>query len=153
VKKISSSATFYLKRVAPFLSLAGLLVFVGVMLAQGKLEEMWWVLLGFVVLTVATGFVIYRRILCLADEVFDHGDYFVVRRGSVQEKVRLSDVVHVAFKRTQNARRVVLKLARPGPFGDEVVFVPPMSFRWNPFATDPLEEDLVRRVDAERRKV
>jgi len=153
VKKISSASTFYLKRIAPFLSLAGLIVAIVVMLAQGKFEEMWWLLLVFVLVTVAAGYAFYRRIWNLADEVFDNGDHFVVRRGSVQEKVRLSDVVNVAFKRTQNARRVVLKLARPGPFGNEVVFVPPLSFRWNPFAADPLEEDLIRRVDAERRKV
>jgi hypothetical protein len=153
VKKISSATTFYLKRIAPLLFIAGLVVFLAVMLVKGPLEEIWWLLVVFVLIAAAVGYGFYRRIWSLADEVFDHGDHFVVRRGPVQEKIRLSEVVNVAFKRSQNSRRVVLKLARPGPFGDEVAFVPPLNFRWNPFAADPLEEALIRRVDAERRKV
>jgi hypothetical protein len=153
VKKISSATTFYLKRIAPLLFVASLVVAIAVMLQHGKFEEMWWLLIVFVLMTAAVGYAFYRRVWSLADEVFDHGDHFVVRRGSVQEKIRLSEVVNVAFRRSQNSRRVVLKLVRPGPFGDEVAFVPPLNFRWNPFAADPLEEDLIRRVDAERRKV
>jgi hypothetical protein len=50
-----------------------------------------------------------------------------------------------------NPPRITLKLARPGRFGDEVVFLPQKPFSFNVFAKNPIAEDLILRVDAARR--
>jgi hypothetical protein len=98
------------------------------------------------------GFAYYRLLWNLADEVLDGGDHLVVRLRGEQQRIPLGDVINIAFERRQNGRRVVLRLARPGPFGDRIVFKPPVRFLPT-FSTDPLEDDLIRRVDAARRKV
>jgi hypothetical protein len=49
-----------------------------------------------------------------------------------------------------NPPRVTLTLRQPSIFGTEVSFSAPVRFI--PFAKSPLVEDLIRRVDAARRK-
>ena len=43
-----------------------------------------------------------------------------------------------------------LRLRRCGQLGDEIAFLPSTRLHWNPFARDPLVEDLIRRVDEHR---
>lgn len=150
MNRISSGATIWLKRVLPALLVVAVLAGVVPLLVHEGIERMWFALLmGFAALAVA-GFVFAKRVLPLADEVKDGGDFLQVRRGSLEERVELDNVLNVALERWQNSTRIVLRLRRPGRFGDEVAFLPRREFKFNPFGRNAIAEDLMRRVDRAR---
>jgi hypothetical protein len=154
VKRISSRATFFIKFVTPLLAIAFLVWFWIDSLRSGPLEDAWVFLLFPLVIMLVWGFAYLRHLWPLADEVLDGGDNLLVRRRGVEQRVRFEDIINVSVERQQSGRRMVLRLARSGPFGDRIVFLPAMdfSFRFTLDPTNPMEEDLIRRVDAGRRK-
>ena len=94
------------------------------------------------------GAILFRMLLWnLADEVQDRGSYLVVRRGSVQEKVDLSNIIDVGTGEFANTRRLTLQLRTAGALGDRVVFVRQSPFRLNPFLSNPDMDELIRRID------
>jgi hypothetical protein len=63
----------------------------------------------------------------LADEVYDGGDFLVVRRRGEEETVPLSNIVSVMWINRWKSiapPRITLRLAHPGKFGSEIVFRP-----------------------------
>ena len=95
--------------------------------------------------------ILYRfQIWPLADVVEDAGDALLVRRRGVELRVPLADIVNISVPNYSRTRKVTLRLRRAGQLGDEIVFLPVTRLRWNPFARDPLVEDLISRVDAAR---
>jgi len=156
MRKISSTYTFFWKRVFPVLW-SGLLVFFLVeALQSGALLE------GMFVISImgATGlalYVIYEGLRDLADEVYDCGDFLLIKKRREEERVALSDIRYVEFSTFGTLLRIPLislKLfhSTPGKFGNEIAFVPPLLFRLNPFAKDQVAVDLTARVDAARSK-
>ena len=147
MKKISRP-TFILKRVFPVFWFGFLAVFATTAILQGDALKDVPFLIGPVVMAVF-GFVLLRKLIWdLADEVEDHGDWLRVRRGSVEERVNLADVMNVSMNQFSNPRRLSLRLRKPGAFGDEVVFIPQtQGLRLNPFARNPIAESLIQRVD------
>jgi hypothetical protein len=106
------------------------------------------------VLMMAFGFFLFRKLVWdLADEVRDGGSFLLVRKGSVERRVPLANVMNVSMSQFSNPRRLSLRLRTPCEFGDEIVFIPRLPlFRWNPFARNAVAEDLIRRVDAVRQE-
>jgi hypothetical protein len=45
---------------------------------------------------------------------------------------------------------VTLRLGHAGRFGNEIAFMPASSFSFNPFAKNPIVDDLIVRVDRAR---
>ena len=86
----------------------------------------------------------------LADVVDDVGDALRVRRRGVELRVPLADILNVSAPRYSRSRRITLRLRRAGELGDEIAFLPVATLRWNPFARDPLADELIHRVDAAR---
>jgi len=150
-----SRPTFFLKRVFPALWLGG--VGVGAVVAataffSGKDaggHPLPIMVLVVPLLMLVLGFTLFRKLIWdLADEVEDHGDWLRVRRGSVEERVNLVDVMNVSMNQFSNPRRLSLRLRKPGAFGDEIVFIPQtQGLRPNPFARNPIAERLIQRVD------
>jgi len=150
-----SRPTFFLKRVFPALWLGG--VGVGAVVAataffSGKDaggHPLPIMVLVVPLLMLVLGFTLFRKLIWdLADEVEDHGDWLRVRRGSVEERVNLVDVMNVSMNQFSNPRRLSLRLRKPGAFGDEIVFIPQtQGLRLNPFARNPIAERLIQRVD------
>jgi len=150
-----SRPTFFLKRVFPALWLGG--VGVGAVVAataffSGKDaggHPLPIMVLVVPLLMLVFGFTLFRKLIWdLADEVEDFGDYLRVRRGSVEERVNLVDVMNVSMNQFSNPRRLSLRLRKPGAFGDEIVFIPQtQGLRLNPFARNPIAERLIQRVD------
>jgi len=150
-----SRPTFFLKRVFPALWLGG--VGVGAVVAataffSGKDaggHPLPIMVLVVPLLMLVFGFTLFRKLIWdLADEVEDHGDWLRVRRGSVEERVNLVDVMNVSMNQFSNPRRLSLRLRKPGAFGDEIVFIPQtQGLRLNPFARNPIAERLIQRVD------
>ena len=94
------------------------------------------------------GFFLFRKLIWdIADDVRDGGSFLLVRKGSVEERVSLDNVMNVSMSQFTNPRRVSLRLRKPGMFGDEIVFIPKSTFQLNPFARNPVAEKLMARVD------
>jgi hypothetical protein len=152
MKTISSKQTFFIKKVFPAIWM-GVIVFVVVTaIAAGALSKTPFILVG-PVFMLAIGFIVFKKFLWdLADEVRDGGDFLIVRRGSVEERVQLSDIMNVGMSQFTNPPRLSLRLRKPCKFGDEIVFSPPRTSAFNPFARNAIAEDLIQRVDRARRE-
>jgi len=156
VKIISSRRTFFLKRVFPFvwlgfLALFVILPFVAKSSGHANPPDIVPVVLIPIVMAIF-GTVLFRKLVWdLADEVSDGGDFLLVRKSGVEERIRLSEVMNVSLSNFTNPQRLSLRLRKPGKFGDEVVFIPVRNFTFNPFARNAVAEDLIRRCDAARR--
>lgn len=108
---------------------------------------------GFLSLMGLTVFLILRKFVWdLADEVYDCGDHLLVRRRGKEEIVTLSNVMNVNAVTYMNPPRITLRLVQPGKFGSEISFSPVGQAMLNPFAKNPVAEDLIVRVDRARRE-
>jgi hypothetical protein len=149
--RISSGRTFFMKKVFPFLFLA--IMAVPVMIGfnvPGHLPLPVFIV-PLVMLPVL--FVIMRKLVWdLADEVYDGGDYLLVKSGDKEERIPLSNIMNVSSTLMVNPPRITLRLVAPGRFGKEVSFTPVKPFSLNPFAGNEVAESLIERVDKARRK-
>jgi Ca2+/Na+ antiporter len=149
MKTISSKQTFFVKKVLPVLLLVATLVMIW-SLAGGRLSALRTsptvLLCSFVMLVI---FFSFWRVRNLADEVSDGGDFLLVRRGSVEERVQLSDIMNVSYDQSNKMPRLTLRLRKPGKFGDEIVFCPRHSI-WIPSARNAIADDLILRVERAR---
>jgi hypothetical protein len=100
------------------------------------------------VLGVAGYFFMRVYLFNVADEVLDDGDALIIRKGSQEQRVALSDIVNVGYSQMLNPPRVTLSLRTPGVFGAKVTFWTHMQFL--PFSPSPIVDELIRRVDATR---
>jgi len=152
MRRISSRATFWFKRIFPIIWFGFLALFIVVALLSGMGGDQAMVL-GFVVVPVLMavfGYVIMKKLVFdLVDEVWDDGAALVIRNRGQEDRVRLSDIINVSYSPLINPPRVSLMLRKPSLFGTEVTFSAPVRFI--PFAKSPVVEDLIRRVDAARR--
>ena len=62
-----------------------------------------------------------------------------------------TDIMNVSYTTFMNPPRVTLSLRNPSIFGSKVAFSPPARFL--PFATSPIIDELIERVDAARLRV
>lgn len=152
MKKISSGATVFYKRLFPLVWF-GFIGFAVVMaLLEGHLEKGQWMFVIMPLFMAVIGFVIMKQLLWdLVDEVRDGGDHLLIRKGDEQERVPLKNIINVSSTTHTNPPRVTLRLLRPGKFGSEVTFTPArktaFSFSWK----NPIIDDLIVRVDRARR--
>lgn len=147
MKKISSRATAFHKKFFPLLWF-GVLAFAFVVgLQKGRLELLWMP-----VLMAVLGFVIMRKFVWdMVDEVYDGGDYLLIRKGGEEERIPLNNIMNVNASINANPPRVTLRLVKPGKFGSEVTFTPRTKVSFLPFRKNPIVEDLIVRVDRARR--
>ena len=147
MQTLSSSNTFLMKKIFPAFWFASVL-FGGIVIALSGVAFKQPVALVGPVLMLVLGFFLFRKLIWdLADEVSDGGDYLLIRRGAVEERVPLSNVMNVSLSQFTNPKRLSLRLRKAGSFGDEVVFIPASSFSFSPMARNAVAEDLMRRVD------
>jgi len=154
MKKISSRNTFWLKKVFPVLWLAFPILFVAIAARGPAFEQMsdsWPFFFAPVLAFVIGAFFYWKLIWVLADEVYDGGDFLVVRRGDEEETLPLDQIINVSAPFMSKTPRIILKLAQAGRFGSEIAFTPIAPFTLNPFAKNAVAEDLMVRVDAARR--
>ncbi len=149
--KISSSMTFFHKRVFPCLWFGILGVFLVLEIVALAADDN--PLPGpFVVVPLVMGVFGYglMRALCfdLVDEVWDCGDSLLVRNGAVEEEIPLKDFSNLSFSPLINPPRAVMRLRRDSAFGREIAFCAPVV--WIPFKTPQIIYDLIDRIDAAR---
>ena len=100
---------------------------------------------------MAFGFFLFKSLVwVLADEVRDCGEYLIVKRKDVEERIMLADIFNVSMSQFTNPPRISLRLRKSGKLGDEVLFMPIQNFRLNPFARNEIAEDLMKRTDSAR---
>jgi hypothetical protein len=153
VKKISSGSTYFTKRVFPFLWFGFLAVFsvIAVIAMLNGVEDASPAFLLIPAAMAVFGFFLMKALVWnLADEVYDGGDFLLVRWGGREERVSLSNVVNVNASVAVNPPRITLRLAKPGKFGEEISFSPVSRFQLNPFGKNPVAEDLILRIDCAR---
>jgi hypothetical protein len=70
-----------------------------------------------------------------------------VRRGEIEEKVPLTNILRVSESPFSESVRIVVQLIVPGQFGRVIAFMPQKQpARINPFAKNPVVQDLAARV-------
>jgi hypothetical protein len=146
MKKISGGSTFYYKRILPVMlfGLPVFLLYVAFSAPHGPPP-----LLGFLPMLVLVPifYLMLRKLVWdLADEVWDGGDHLVVKIGADSETVPLSNIMNVSASTLVNPPRITLRLVNPGRFGQEISFSPPRNSIFNPFARNPVADDLIERV-------
>ena len=111
----STKATFFYKRIFPFLWFGVLLLIIafGVLsTSRGSQASN----IPFLIVPVLMGVVGYRfmqkMVFCLADEVLDAGDALVVRNGGQEERISLSDIKNVNYSPYMSPPQVTLSLRR-----------------------------------------
>jgi hypothetical protein len=153
MRRISSRATFWYKRVFPIIWFGFLAAFIAIGVFASAHNDRSQ-LMPFIVLpalmAVAGYFIMKKLVFDLADEVWDDGAALIVRDKGREDRIALSNIMNVSYSQFLNPPRVTLMLRQPSNFGSEISFSAPV--RYIPFAKSPLIEDLIRRVDAARRK-
>jgi hypothetical protein len=103
------------------------------------------------IIMMVVGYAIMKKMVFnLVDQVFDVGDALLVKNGSQQEQIPLADITNISYVQMMNPPQVTLSLRQPTSFGDKVTFCAPTRFI--PFATSPVIDDLIKRVDAARNR-
>jgi hypothetical protein len=153
MRRISSSMTFFYKRVFPIIFLGFALLLVAFGLGAGvtswHFPQSPFFMVPIVMLAVF--FVVMKKLVFdLVDEVLDAGDALIVRNRGQEERIAFSDVMNVNYSPFMSPPRVVLSLRRPSIFGSQVAFCAPICFV--PFATSPIVDELIQRIDAARRR-
>lgn len=147
MERISSGQTFFIKRIFP----AFWFGFFALFLVAGATTGVWKKEPVFIIqplFMAAIGYFLFRKLVWdLVDEVRDGGNYLLVRKGNVEERVALTNVMNVNSSQFTNPRRITLRLRASGKLGDEIVFIPKASFQLNPFARNAVAEALIQRVD------
>jgi hypothetical protein len=148
--RISSRSTFFYKRVFPLIWFGFLVFMIAIPLTakntRGHFSIFFFLPPAFM---AAIGYFIFKKLIFdLADEVTDAGDALIVRFGSEQQRIPLSEIMNISYSYMTNPPRVTLTLRTPSQFGKEVSFSPPTRFV--PFAKSPIVADLIERVDAAR---
>ena len=147
MERISSGQTFFIKRIFPafWLGIVGLFAIGGIASGEAWKQPQF---IAMPVIMVVFGFFLFRKLVWdIADDVRDGGSFLLVRKGSVEERVSLDNVMNVSVSQFSKPRRLSLRLRRPGKLGDEIVFIPKSTFQLNPFARNPVAEKLMARVD------
>ena len=154
-QKISDSM-FFMKRAFPIIWFGFLVVFVGVALtaavARGA-EATDFVFFVIPIFIAVIGYSVMQRLVWdLVDEVYDHGDYLIVRNRGDETRIDLADIMNVSVSTLMNPPRITLRLRQPTKLGSDISFSPARSFKWLPLgdSKNPIAEDLIVRVDRAR---
>jgi hypothetical protein len=156
MKPIHSKLTFFHKRIFPLIWFGMFGVFL-VAIAAGWINDRGrpmpapFYLMPFIMLFI--GFVLMRYLISpLADEVLDGGEFLLVKKGGVEERISFANVRNVSYQDLVNPPRVTLSLREDTRLGREIVFMPPQRFGGILRGKNPLVEDLIDRIDRARSK-
>jgi len=142
MQKLSSDGATFYKRVLP--AMFGFLVlFVAVVVSDGPPRGV-AVILGIVAIPFV---LILIPIWTLMDEVYDCGDFLLVRNGCRETQISLHDIAKASSPAWTKRPRIWLTLARPCTFGRRISFIPV----GRPISTDSMTSELTARAEAARR--
>jgi len=96
-------------------------------------------------LLVAYAWVIRRFVWSMLDEVTDCGEYLIAKRGKVEDKIFLIDVVDVVDKPFGRPAKTIVELRAKSAFGWRIVFATATD-RGGPDEPKDVAADLRRRM-------
>jgi hypothetical protein len=159
MRRLSSSYTYFYKRIFPWLWFGFLAVIELVVMyaSWGRRASVLPSLIGPVLIGPAfmamLGFVLYRKLIAdLVDEVWLASDMLLVKNRGDEISVGLRDIVNVNAVSVTNPRRITLMLRNATRLGQHISFMPAIqsgSFV-SSFKPDPIASELIARVDALR---
>jgi len=150
MKKLTSKATFFQKRVFPFIWFG----FLGIFLCVGLFANVAGNGPGFMfivmpMLMAPFGYFVMKKLVWdLADEVYDDGTTLLIKNQGKEVRVSLKDIKNVSYSTMTNPPRVTLSIRYKTDLGDELSFSPPAS--WIPFKKNKDIEELIDRIDQAR---
>lgn len=153
MRRISSKATFFNKRVFPAIWFGFLIVIVGLSVFAGAHRNSSPpvpILIVPAIMAIGGFFIMKKLVFDLVDEVWEDGDSLVVKNRGQEQRIALGDIKNVSYSPYMNPPRVTLLLRRPTVFGDQITFAAPVRFI--PFATSPIINDLIDRIDTARQE-
>jgi hypothetical protein len=143
MRRISSSQTFFHKRVFPIIwfgFIGFFLVIAAPAVARNQAPVMALllpiVLLGF-------GYFLMRSLVFdLMDEVYLHGDGIIVRNKGEEDCFPVTNILNVDASTMTKPERITLTLRKPCRFGSDITFSP--TFRFWPFSRHPIALELIQ---------
>lgn len=158
MQRLSSSSTWFYKRVFPLVWFGFIVVFFAFALwarihpgrIGGPPPDLMFLVMP--LLMAVIGYFVFRRLIFdLMDEVSLDGDWLVVTNRGQKRRVPLADVMNVNATTTTNPRRITVMLRTASPLGTEISFMPasPRGML-SLFKPDPVATELIKRVDALR---
>lgn len=154
MRKISSSKTFFYKKLFPVFWFGMLLLFVIISLKVPPHGPLQVPFLLMPAVMAVIGYVVMRKLVWdLADEVYDCGDHLLVKNRGQEFRLSFAEIINVNAMTMVNPPRITLRLAQASSaegFGNEISFSPDRPFTLNPFAKNEIAEDLILRVDRAR---
>ena len=148
MKLISSKVSFG-NKIFPYLFFGFLGFFVVMLLIHGAYREA-PLFLAVPAMIAFAGYSAWKTTMAdLADQVYDGGDYLLIRKDGREETVLFSNILNVDFTihRRGAAPRIALTLRTPGKFGNEITFAPPRRFSWGFTSRCDLADDLLSRAE------
>ena len=144
MKKLTSKATFFHKRIFPSIWFGFLGVFICIgLFSNTSVNGPGIMFLVVPFMMVIFGYFIMKKLVWdLIDEVYDDGTSLLFRNGKQEVRVNLKDIKNVSYSTMTNPPRVTLSIRYKTPLGDELTFSP--SARWIPFKKN---EDIVKLID------
>lgn len=150
--KISSKYLPLTKIGFPLLWFGFLAFFIAEAVMNGTYQHDPMVLVIPCVMAIFGSFLMKKLVWDLVDEVYDCGDFLLVKKSDEEDRIPLSNIMNVNASTNTNPPRVTLRLVKTGKFGQEVAFSPAAPFTLNPFSKNRIVEDLIVRVDSARSK-
>jgi hypothetical protein len=151
MRRISSKWTFFYKSVFPIFWFGFIILFLVVALFVPMRSGQSPPIPALIVPTImfVVGFFLMKKFFFdLADEVWEDNDALIVKNRGQEQRIALRDIKNVSYSPMMSPPRVVLSLRRPTVFGGQIAFCAPVRFV--PFATSPIIDDLIDRIDAAR---
>ena len=150
MRRISSRSTIFSKRIFPLVWFGFLAFFIVTTVVSGAVEKDFMFLVVPIGMAIFGFFLMKKLVWDLADEVYDCGDSLLIRSRGEDETIPFSNIMNVSGSTNMNPPRITLRLVAPSKFGTEVSFSPIVGFTLNPFAKNPVMEELIVRVDQAR---
>ena len=148
--RISSRLTVWSKRLFPLLCIGVPAFIIAIGLVHRSPREDPAFFIGPCVIGVFLFFVLRKQLGSLADEVYDAGDYLLVKNRREETRIPLASVMNVSVSTFNNSPRITLRLLTPNKLGREVSFAPVSGFTLLPMARNAVADDLMERVDRAR---
>src|SRR5438067_12248331 len=112
--KISSRFTYWNKRLFPLLWFGFLAVFVVATVVAGAATKEPIFLFIPCIMAVFGYFIMKKLVWNLVDEVYDDGDYLLIKNRDSEIRIDLTNIMNVSATTLVNPRRIVLRLREPG---------------------------------------
>jgi hypothetical protein len=148
MKKISSKSTFFNKIIFPVIWFGFLGIFILIALTGGSSDKSTMMpgIIVSLIMAIFGYFFMKKLVFDLMDEVFDDSiSCLLIRNKSTEERIDYKSIKNISYSVITNPPRVTLSLRTPCKFGNEVSFIPQMS--WVPFKKSKDILELIDRVD------